>query len=103
MRKRFDTVMDKLIEAVIANDQQTVSRLLAEGANPNGFIDRDKLTPLFFAVQNHALAAAFLLLAAGANPHYYCKAAQTTPIDLAKQYENPEMLTLLTHSRQAAN
>lgn len=51
--------------AALANDADAVSKLLAEGADPN-VADRSGFTPLHFAAEQGAIAAAEILLAAGA-------------------------------------
>lgn len=86
--------MEHLIEAVIANDSSQVEKLLRQGANPNGYEDEAKVTPLHFAAQHNSKASAELLILAGADLH-----AQTsdglTPLDIAKLHRHHEMVQLL--------
>jgi ankyrin repeat protein len=59
---------DRLHAAVRDNDQETVQRLVAEGADVNG-LDTDRYeTPLLTAVRHRRLDLIVLLLEAGADP-----------------------------------
>lgn len=88
--------VERLVEAVIKDDHSTVQILLKEGVDPNGYIDRDQLTPLFFAAQNNAVKSAFLLMAAGADPNHYCISAEMTPLDVATLNNHSQMIRLLS-------
>lgn len=88
----------ELVEAILKDDSKIVSDLLIYGADPNGHIDDDQLTPLFFAVQNNSLRCAFLLLAAGANSNQYSPHAGVTPLKIAKLNNFIDMVALLENA-----
>ena len=58
---------EALVEAICDNKINDVAQLLCCGANPNGIIDEDALTPLHFAVTFDAIESILLLLVAGAD------------------------------------
>ncbi len=78
-KKRIN-LNDDLIEAILKDDIARVESLCEKGVDPNGHIDADKLTPLFFAVSNNALQSAFYLIARGADPNFYCEGPKITPL-----------------------
>lgn len=98
---KHNSIHEKLIKAIVKDDFKTVATLLNQGANPNGYIDEDKISPLFFAAQSNALQSAKLLLAAGADPHYYCESYDSTPIGMAKLFGHRQMIELLTHHNES--
>jgi len=55
-----------LIDAVVKNDTRAVSKLLANGIDPNIIEDEANVTPLHYAAQNNSLEAALKLIIAGA-------------------------------------
>ena len=57
---------DKLIQAVIENDVDSVNHLLNQGVDPNHCLDHAHVTPLHYAAQNNSLEVIPLLVEAGA-------------------------------------
>ena len=85
-----------LIDAVIANDADTVKCLLEQGADPNKCDEGTNITPLHFAAQNNSLDVVSLLVAAGANLKAADEDDGDTPLAIARLHQHQEMVTLLT-------
>ncbi len=92
-----------LVEAIMNNNPNEVKDFLNKGADPNGFIDHDQLTPLFFAVQNNALSSAFILLAAGADPNRENVNIRLTPLKLAELNNFHDVINLLKNYKELQN
>jgi ankyrin repeat protein len=95
--------MDHLIQAIIDEDVESVTELLKKGANPNGFEDKDRITPLHFVAQKNSdasLQMARALLSAGANPLARNEPDAQTPIDVARLMSSPEMVDMLISATQ---
>ena len=87
---------EQLIDAVIANDFNQVTKLLALKLNPNVSLDRARITPLHFAAQNNHTEIARLLIAAGANPNAKTHPEGSTPLDIAMLHKHLSMIKLLS-------
>ncbi len=85
----------ELLEAVIDENLSRVEELLSQGANPNIYLDEDKVRPLHFAAQYNAMAIAELLIFAGADVHAKTDPDGYTPIDIARLHGHDEMVELL--------
>ncbi len=83
----------RLIKAIINNDTNAVSTCLAAGADPNGYEDYAKITPLHISVAFKSIGSAQLLLAYGANPLAEDQEG-FTPIDEACARQDSEMSAL---------
>lgn len=85
----------KLLDAVIANDAQTVEELLASGANPNCYEDHCEIRPLHFACVYNATEVIFPLVKNGAKIDAVT-ADGYQPIDIANQLKHQELVNILT-------
>ena len=84
-----------LIDAVVEGNVVLVKKLLAEGANPNLYLDEAQVTPLHHAAQNDAIDIALLLLEAGADINAKTSPEGTTPLDVAHLHQHTRMTNLL--------
>lgn len=91
-------MLDELVLQIRKGNIETVKQLLEKGADPNGYLDQDKVAPLHHAAQLGTIAACqitALLLYKGANP-----LAETIdevkPVDVAKLFQNEALVKLLT-------
>lgn len=94
MNTKNKALTNPLIKAVIKNDVAKITQLLAEGADPNGYEDGDKITPLFFAVQERAYEAFCLLIEAGANIFARTVDGETLE-DIARLHQDERFLLCL--------
>tara|TARA_A100001015_G_C14983923_1_gene710695 strand:+ start:881 stop:1174 length:294 start_codon:yes stop_codon:yes gene_type:complete len=86
---------EALIEAILLNDLNTVSDLLAKQINPNDCLDSDLVTPLHFAAQNNFIDIAKKLIRSGANVNATTAIENSTPYDIACLHQHEEMKKLL--------
>lgn len=85
----------KLINAVIANDPDTVNKLLNAGIDPNDSLDESSVTPLHYAAQNNALLVVPLLVEAGANLYAKTDPDGLTPLEIAIMHGNHKVTQIL--------
>ena len=88
-----DKLLDCLIAAVMDNQATVVNWLIIKGANPNGYQDNDKVSPLHHAVVCGALACAKILLQHKADP-LLPDVEGLTAIQLAQVLEKSEFCDL---------
>lgn len=85
-----------LIDAIVIDNCDAVRMLLEQGADPNGFLDEDNVTPLHFAAEYNSIGSAQLLLAAGADREAETALDGETPLDIALLHQHKEVIRLLT-------
>lgn len=84
-----------LINAVIANDADTVNELLNAGIDPNDVLDEANITPLHYAAQNDSLLVVPLLIEAGADLYALTEPEGLTPLELAIMHGNYQVTQIL--------
>jgi ankyrin repeat protein len=92
----MDNLTSDLINAVRANDPERVRKLLQEGADPNGYEDDAKITPLHFAAIEGCLEVVSPLVAAGADLNAKTDEGEK-PIDVAANQSHGQMVNLLKY------
>lgn len=88
-----------LSDAVIKNDATQVSKLLAQGIDPNFVEDDACVTPLHHAAQNDSLEAAVVLVNAGARTDSLTHDGYT-PLEIAKMHGSNKMVKFLTERQK---
>lgn len=90
--------LEKMINAVIANDASKVQELLNIGLDPNSCEDQALVTPLHFAAQHNSQACAEVLMLAGAKPEAL-SAEGMSAIDVACLHQHEDMAELLRRGK----
>ncbi len=93
---------DRLHDAIREGDQDAVSRLIAQGADVNGFDTELYETPLMAAVRHRRLDILVSLLAAGADPAFEATGfdnAGETAIVVAAREDSPWALRTLLQAK----
>lgn len=91
----MDSLIGKLIDAVMQKDTASVKALLAQGVDLNSYEDDAMITPLHFAAQNNAIDIAEILVVGGADVHAKTSPEGHTPLDVALINNNYQMADLL--------
>lgn len=91
---RATAIDGELLDAIMANDTNSVTRLLKDGANPNCYEDKCYIRPLHFAAVYNCVEAIYPLLNAGAKIDART-AEGYTPLDVAIQLNHHEVVELL--------
>ena len=97
------TLTDLLIDAVRDDNSHGIIGLLQQGANPNGTLDQDGLTPLCFALTKNRVKIIQILLAAGADIHLYIPGYECTILDYAISTQRTNIVNLLLQSINTIN
>ena len=87
--------IQNLIDAVLDGNVDLLSKLLADGANPNASEDDAQITPLHFAAQNNQIKAADLLLNAGADIHAKTMPDGHTAYEIALLHGHTQLAQML--------
>ena len=90
-----NTIINQLIEAVIANDVDDVNELLHKGADPNAYLDSAAITPLHYAAQNDCILVIPLLIEAGADVFAQTEPDGYTPIEIATLHGHEKVAQVL--------
>lgn len=94
---------DLLIDAVRDDNSAKIIELLQKGADPNGTLDSDGLTPLCFAITRKKVNAIKILVAAGADIHAYIPGHECTVLEYLQQSKAADMIALLLQSEEQSN
>jgi len=84
-----------LVNAVIKNDVEQLTKLLVDGADPNLVEDKAKVTLLHYAAQNDSLEVARKLVKAGARWDSITEDGYT-PLDIARLVNCSRMVEFLS-------
>ncbi len=89
------SLIDQLIQAVIENDPEAINELIRQGADPNGSLDDDQVTPIHYAAQYGSLESIPVLVHAGADVKATTTPDGTTAVDLAISHGHTKVTQVL--------
>ena len=95
-------IANLLIQAVVNNDVQMLSKLHNNGADPNYTLDASQITTLHYAAQNNALEVIPLLVEAGAILEAQTEPDGYTALEVAFLHGNDKIAqTLIAYANES--